>query len=216
MITAQSDIPASMLVQVAAGRTPPLEPLTVAQVEQMMAHGILLEGAPIELIDGLLIRKDRSTRGGDPMTHHPRHAACVSFLQSLVSEVATHGGHLRSQLPIKLSEVRAPEPDVAIIRGKLAEYRNCHPAPPDIVLLVEVADSSLDFDRTTKQRLYAEAGIARYWIVNLIDEVVEVYLQPNPQSGKYGDTKEYRSGQVLELPMPAGTTLAINVADILS
>lgn len=215
MATAHADIPASMLVQIAAGRTPPLEPLTITQVEQMMAHGILMEGAPIELIDGLLIRKDRGTCGGDPMTHHPRHAACVSFLQGLAALVETHGCHLRSQLPIALTEVRAPEPDLAIIRGKREEYRNRHPAPPDILVLVEVADSSLDFDRTTKQRIYAEAGIATYWIVNLIDNVVEVHQQPDPQAGEYREIRELRVGDVVELQMPAGTKLAIGVGDIL-
>ena len=215
MATAHADIPASMLVQVAAGRTPPLEPLTVTQVEQMMAHGILMEGAPIELIDGLLIRKDRSTRGGDPMTHHPRHAACVSFFQGLVAAVLAHGCHMRSQLPITLSEVRAPEPDFAVIRGKSEEYRTRHPSPADVVLLVEVADSSLDFDRTTKHRIYAEAGIATYWIVNLIDNVIEVHQQPDQQAGTYRDAREYRSGEVVEIQFPGGTKLAIDVADIL-
>jgi Uma2 family endonuclease len=215
MTTAHADIPASMLVQVAAGRTPPLEPLTISQVEQMMAHGILTEGAPIELIDGLLIRKDRSTRGGDPMTHHPRHAACVSFLQGLVAAVLAHGCHVRSQLPIALSEVRAPEPDFAVIRGKSEAYRTRHPGPADIVLLVEVADSSLDFDRTTKHRLYAEGGVATYWVVNLIDDVVEVCERPDQQVGAYLDKRAYRRGEAVEIPFPSGAKLAIKVADIL-
>ncbi|MEX2174841.1 MAG: Uma2 family endonuclease [Pirellulaceae bacterium] len=215
MATAHSDIPNSMLVQVVAGRTPPLEPLSITQVEQMMAHGILLEGSPIELIDGLLIRKDRSTRGGDPMTHHPRHAVCVSRLQGLARRVELHGCHLRSQLPIALTEFRAPEPDLAIIRGKPEEYRDRHPGPNDTVAVIEVADSSLDFDQTTKYRLYAAAGIAVYWIANVVDNVIEVYEQPDALVGEYRVRRDYQSGQTIDLPLPSGVSLAIDVASIL-
>jgi Uma2 family endonuclease len=212
--TAHSDIPIPMLIQVVAGRTPPLEPLTTTQVEQMMAHGILLEGAPVELIDGLLMRKDRSTRGGDLMTHHPKHAACVSSLQGLASEVEPHGCHLRSQLPIALSAIRAPEPDLAIVRGMREDYRRRHPAPGDVIAVVEVADSSLDFDRTTKQRIYAEAGIGVYWIANVIDGMIEVYEQPDPQAGEYKLRRDCHSGKTIDLALPSGASLTINVAAI--
>jgi Uma2 family endonuclease len=205
-----------MLAQVIAGRAPPLQPLTIKQVEQMMAHGILMEGAPIELIDGLLVRKDRGTQGGDPTMHHPRHAVCVSRLQELMPQVSSHGCHLRSQLPVALSELRAPEPDAAIVRGTSRDYSTRHPGPLDIHVVIEVADSSLDYDRKTKQRIYSEAGIPTYWIVNLIDNLIEVYEQPDAQAGEYRNRREFGPGETIDLGMPDGAVLHVNVDDIIA
>jgi Uma2 family endonuclease len=204
-----------MLADVVAGKAPPLEPLTIGQVEQMMAHGILTEGAPIELIDGLLVRKDRSTRGGDPMTHHPKHAGCVVYFQSLSGSFAPHGCHLQSQLPIALSDTRAPEPDFAVVRGRRLDYRGRHPGPGDVIVVGEVADSSLDYDRTIKQRLYATAGIELYWIVNVIDNVVEVYRRPDVQAGVYRVRSDFQNGQSVELELPDSAVLTLAVDAIL-
>src|SRR5205085_7711155 len=83
---------------------------------------------------------------------------------------------VRGQNPISLDDESAPEPDIAVVRGSLADYRHAHPARP--ALIVEVAETSLRFDRIEKGSLYARAGIVDYWIVNLIDRVVEVYREP--------------------------------------
>jgi Uma2 family endonuclease len=71
-----------------------------------------------------------------------------------------------------------PEPDIAIVRLRSDDYINSHPAPADIILAIEVADSTIKFDRDTKAPLYAAAGISEYWIVNLIDNRLEIYRQP--------------------------------------
>src|SRR5947208_7249188 len=166
MTAANPEIP--MLALVVSGHAPPLEPLTIEQVEQMIKHGILQDGAPLELIDGLLVRKDRSARGEDPMTHNPAHAACLSRLLHALATIQTMGFHLRCQLPVALLPTRAPEPDLAIIRGAPEDYRGRHPGPNDIAAVFEVADSSLEFDRTTKLQLNAAEGISIYLILNLI------------------------------------------------
>src|SRR5262245_14778013 len=184
MTAANAQSPLAMLAPVAAGRAPLLESLTIEQVEQMMKHGILEDGAPVELIDGLLIRKDRSARGEDPMTHDPAHANCVSRLLHVLVAVQSLRFHLRCQLPIALHSTRAPEPDVAIIRGSPLDYHGRHPGPNDVFAVFEVADSSLEYDRR-KKRLYAEAAIATYWIVNLVENIIEVYEQPNVSAGDY-------------------------------
>lgn len=207
-------VPAKILVQVAAGRVPPLEPLTIEQVEQMMKHGILAEGAPIELIDGLLVRKDRSSRGEDPMTHNPAHANSLSRLMHLLLFVQTHGFHLRCQLPVALLPTQAPEPDLAIIRGSPVDYRGRHPGPNDIVAVFEVSDSSLEFDRTTKQELYAAAGIPTYWIINLIDNVVEVYQRPNLTTAAYAVHSDYKIGDFIELSLRTDLSVPIRVDQI--
>ncbi len=216
MTVANAQVPISVLADVVAGKAPPLEPLTIAQVEQMMAHGILMEGAPIELIDGLLVRKDRSTRGGDPMTHHPKHAGCVVYFQSLSGSFDPHGCHLRSQLPTALSETRAPEPDFAVVRGTRLDYRVRHPGPGEVILVGEIADSSLDYDRTIKQRLYATAGIELYWIVNVIDNVIEVYEHPDAQAAAYRQRRDVRKGQSVHLVLPDKTTVALAVDDMIT
>ncbi len=76
-------------------------------------------------------------------------------------------------------EASEPEPDVCVVRGALDDYPNCHPSPEDIALLVEVSETPLNRDRSFKKRLYAQAGIPVYWIVNLQDRRVEVYTQPS-------------------------------------
>jgi hypothetical protein len=215
MVTLHTDVSISMLAQVVAGRTPPLELLTVDQVQDMVAHGILSDGAPVELIDGLLIRKDRSARGEDPMTHNPAHAACVKRLLRVFSQIAAHGCHLQCQLPLALSPIRAPEPDLAIILGKLEDFDDRHPEGKDSLLVVEVADSSLDYDRSTKQQFYAAAAIPVYWIANLIDKTVEVYEQPDAAAGKYLQRRECRSGESIRLSLPSGASIEVRVDEII-
>ncbi len=203
-----------MLAEVIAGRVPALEPLTLDQVEQMLKHGILKNSAPFELIDGFLVRKDRSARGDDPMTHNPAHALCVKRLMALLAVVESMGYHLQCQLPIALLPTRAPEPDVAIIRGVPEDYRNRHPGPNDVIAVFEVADSSLDYDRG-KQRLYASAGIPIYWIANLIDKVVEVYERPSITTGKYASHVDYKIGDFLDLSLRTNSSVPIRVDQII-
>jgi Uma2 family endonuclease len=88
------------------------------------------------------------------------------------------GWFYRQQEPITLSDGE-PDPDGAVIRGSKKDYRTRHPTPDDLALVIEVADSTLARDRGIKLRSYARAGIALYWIINLIDRCVEVYAQPD-------------------------------------
>ncbi len=91
------------------------------------------------------------------------------------------GWHVRSQGPIALDDESEPEPDIAVVSGSRRDYAAAHPTQP--VLLVEVADSSLSFDRRRKGSLYARARVPEYWIVNLIDRVLEVHRNPQPAAG---------------------------------
>jgi hypothetical protein len=214
MATANSEIPITILSQVVSGRAPALEPLTIEQVEQMMKFGILPDGAPLELIDGVLIHKDRSARGEDPMTHNPAHAVCLSRLLNVMVAIQGLGFHLRCQLPIALLPTRAPEPDLAIIRGSPEDYRGRHPGPNDIVAVFEVADSSLDYDRA-KQRLYAAAGIPIYWIANLIGNIIEVYERPDIVTGKYDSQIDYKIGDVIDLSLRNNSSIPIRVDNVI-
>ena len=120
-------------------------------------------------------------------------------------------------MPIALADDSAPEPDIAVVPGARTDYRDAHPAHP--ALVVEVAEASLDFDRRDKGSLYARAGIPDYWIVNLVDHVVEVYRDPvadltAPFGWRYAAVERVRPPArltLLELPQAV-----VNVAALLS
>lgn len=152
--------------------------LTIGQYVSMIKNGILREGAPIELIDGFLVRKDRSKAGEDPMTVGFDHVWAVQNLIIVLAAASQHGSHLRIQQPIAIPPDSVPEPDGAITRGTIDDYRTRYPSAGDLPCLIEVADSSLQYDRLTKKRIYARAGIAQYVLINLIDRVVEVSESP--------------------------------------
>ena len=175
------------------GSTPVFAPITVQQYHAMISTGILLEGAPIELIDGLLVQKDRRDNCGAITMVGPRHATAVQKLPRLLeTAVAGHPFHARSQQPITLSGLGEPEPDTALVAGTPDDYSGHHPGPADVRLVAEIADSSLAYDRTTKQRVYATACIPLFWIVNLHDDVIEVYETPLPDQGRYQTRVDYR------------------------
>ncbi len=127
-----------------------LAPLTVEQVHRMIATGILPEGAPIELLDGALAYKDRAATGGGARTVGPSHSLVVKRMEQLAARVAPFGCHLFCQGPTTLAETQEPEPDAVIARGSVDDYPDRHPGPSDLLLVFEVADSSLATDRTVK------------------------------------------------------------------
>lgn len=124
---------------------------------------------PLELIAGQLMVAE--PKGSE-------HSTAVDMAYVALLAAIPAGWIVRGQNPLALDDDSAPEPDVAVVRGSPADFRHAHPMWP--ALVIEVADSSLQFDRLTKGSLYARAGIAGYWIVNLVDRVVEVYRDPGP------------------------------------
>lgn len=183
--------------------------LTVDQYHQMIARGILEEGAPIELLDGLLVRKDRSKTGESPMTVGHHHAWAVRQLVELNPQLAAHGCFISVQQPIAIPPDNEPEPDGAIVRGDPSAFRNAHPTSSDVICAIEVADSSLNHDRTTKQRIYAEAGIGQFVLLNLVDGILELRTNPLPGEGRYGNIITLNPDQTLSLVLADGATLQI-------
>jgi len=190
-------------------------PLSVEQYHRMIETGILESGQPIELLDGFLVRKDRSATGANPMTVGPSHAWVIDKLASSCAGLPKHGCYLRVQQPITLPPDNEPEPDGAIVRGSPDEYRDRHPGPGDILCLFEVADSSLQRDRVTKQRIYADAGIPLYVIVNVMDRVVEVHHGPLVESGRYGKLEPRHRGSSVQIVLPDATIFELPVDEIL-
>lgn len=148
----------------------------------------VFQGDPVELIAGQLVV-------AEPQGTY--HATAVGTVDDVLRAVLPPGWIVRAQMPVALDEESVPEPDLVVVPGNRADYRESHPARP--ALVVEVADSSLDFDRQQKGSLYARAGVQDYWIVNLIERVVEVFRDPSPDPlAPYG--WRYRSEATLTPP----------------
>lgn len=145
------------------------QPLSVDKYHELIRAGILTENDPVELLEGRLVQK---------MTKNPPHSLATLLLRETLRKVVPEGWYVDSQEPVTLSDGE-PEPDGSVVRGEPRQYKDRHPGPTDLALVVEVADSSLEWDRTAKKRSYARAGISVYWIVNLCDGQLEVYTEPS-------------------------------------
>lgn len=159
----------------------PLRRFSLDEYHWLIEHGFFGEDDRIELIDGYLVQMS-------PI--RPPHAFCVGQLHEAFLLQLGGRAAVRSQQPVTLpGQTSEPEPDLALAVPPAQRYSARHPGPEDILLIVEVADATLPSDRTTKLRLYAEASISEYWIVNLVERTVEVHRRPH-QSGRqaiYGE-----------------------------
>ncbi len=189
-------------------------PITVDAYHSMMDSGILREGDPIELLDGIIVLKDRRDHPESQSMVGLRHVNAVDQLDDVLRRVESLGCFRRLQNPVTLATTQEPEPDGVVIRGKQADFAARHPGPRDIALVVEVANSSLSSDRTTKQAIYAAAGIPVYWIVNLIDDILEVYTQPRTEERSYALRTDYRLDQTVTLDVSPGKVLTVAVAEL--
>ena len=147
---------------------------SVDEYYRMITAGILNEGSKVELIRGEVV---------DNMSQGDSHSLCLELLTRLLLGLIPLPVSVRCQSPIALGN-SLPEPDFTVCTS--AKQRGGkHPTAPDVYIVIELSDSSLDKDRTTKLELYAENGLAEYWIVNLPDDCVEVYTQPDAANLRY-------------------------------
>ena len=197
------------------GFGPPVKLWTVDEYHQLIERGVIMDGAPIELIDGVLVYKDRG-EAGVAMTYGPKHAYAIARLAELDGQLRKLGFHMRNQVPITIRPKHEPEPDGAIVRGLPADYRDHNPVPADCCLMIEVADSSLDSDRGAKQRIYAAAGIPTYWIVNVRNGTIEVYERPDAQACEYRVRRDRLPGETIDIALPTGATIQVSVGEIVS
>jgi Uma2 family endonuclease len=152
----------------------------------MVEAGILGEGDRVELIEGEVVRMA-------PIG--PRHAAHVNRIADAFSARYRDVALLAVQNPVRLGEWSEPDPDVTLLRRRDDYYASGHPIPADILLLVEVADTSLDYDRGVKLPLYARMGIPEVWLVDLQADVLVVYRDPSPEG--YCLVRTVRRGETL-------------------
>lgn len=174
-----------------------------AEYDRMIEAGVFEPGERIELIDGEIVTM---TPQNGP------HAMAVRLAQRALE--ATFGSHydVRSQLPLALGRKSEPEPDVAVVVGSPRDYPR---HPTTALLVIEIADTSLGYDRKTKGPLYARAGIAEYWIVNLVDGIVEVYREPVAADGGWAYRLISRHGIGDTVAPLAGPGATIPIVDLL-
>lgn len=149
--------------------TPQRRKLSADQFEQMGRTGILGPDARVELLDGEMI--EMAPIGS-------RHAAAVAFLTRHFTRAVGDAALVWPQNPLRLADDSEPQPDLMLLRPAADRYRAAHPRPADVLLLIEVADATLAFDRESKLPLYARHGVAEVWILDLNGERLEVYRDP--------------------------------------
>jgi hypothetical protein len=157
---------------------------TVDEYYRMAQVGILSSRQRVELIDGEIVVM---TPVG------VRHAACVTSEARALTRAAGDDAIVRSQAPVRLDLYYEPEPDLTLLRPREDFYASRHPGPGDILLLVEIADSSIGYDRDVKAPMYAMSGIPEYWIADLNANILWEYSMPN--RGRYERIEECRRGQ---------------------
>jgi Uma2 family endonuclease len=142
--------------------------LSIEQYHAIIQAGILTDDDSVELLEGWLVFK---------RSKNPPHRVTTRLVRTALENILPPGWYVDSQEPITLSNSE-PEPDIVVVRGDTRQYLDRHPGAEDIALIIEVSDTTLQRDRTVKKGIYARAGISLYWIVNLVEEQVEVYSQP--------------------------------------
>ena len=143
---------------------------TRVEYGRLIDRGVLDEDDPVELLDGLLLVKE---------PQHSRHRTAVILVARALERAFGDGWFVQTQSPIVLDDRSEPEPDVCVVRGAPRDYVARHPSRP--ALVVEVADSGLRLARGRKAAAYARGGIADYWIVNLVERVLEIHRAPAPR-----------------------------------
>jgi len=186
---------------------PALYRWTRHQYAKLIDRGILDEDDPIELLDGLLLVKEPQSSP---------HRTAVLLVARALERAFGEGWFVQVQSPIGLDVRSEPEPDVSVIRGSPRDYTHAHPTRPDLV--VEVALSGLAIARGRKTAAYARAGIADYWIVNLVDRVVEIQREParpGPARRRWGyAVSDTYDAEAIVTPL-AAPHARISVADLL-
>lgn len=171
---------------------------TVDDYYKMAENGVLTEDSRVELIEGEIV---------DMPPIGPGHSASVDRGGDRLRAILGRRAAIRTQQPLRLGLRSEPQPDLAVVRRRDDFYTSAHPTPADVLLVVEVADTSLAYDRETKGPLYARHGIGEYWILNLPDRQLEVYREPAGDG--YAVVQILKPGDVVQPVAFPGVTVAV-------
>lgn len=174
----------------------------VDEYYRMTDAGILSPDDRVELIEGEVIRMS-------PIGKF--HASCVNRITSLFTELVGRRAIVSVHNPVRLNDFSEPQPDVALLKPRDDFYASRQPGPEDVLLIVEVADTSASYDRAVKIPLYAQAGIPEVWLADLPGDFVGVFA--SPVNGRYQTIREARRGETLTLS--SLTEITVRIDDLL-
>jgi Uma2 family endonuclease len=179
---------------------------TINEYHRLAELGFFKEDERFELIRGEII----------PMVAKGKpHAVCETLLFRELIKLLVDRALVRGQQPIIIPYNSQPEPDLTIVRNVDDNYLSAHPSPADILLLIEIGDSSLKYDQEVKLSLYAEAGISDYWIFNLVDNYLESYSEPYQNlSDKFGYRRKFISLPNESIILPSFPDLTLNLSKL--
>jgi Uma2 family endonuclease len=173
--------------------------INVKQYDEMIEHGILTTEDKVELLNGIIIEK---------MPKGIKHAAVNDLVAEIFREILGNRGIIRNQNPIVLDDYSEPEPDIVLAKPPREIYLERHPTPEDILLIIEISDTTLGRDRITKSLAYAKAEIQQYLVLNLQNETNEEYREPNEDGYQFKRT--LRKGDSLNLAAFPEVEIKIN------
>jgi hypothetical protein len=162
--------------------------ITTAEYDQMIEKGIYTKYDRMELLNGVFIELPKTT---------PIHASSASKVSCFFYEKLAEKVIIRHKNPIHLDEYSEPEPDIVLAKSQHKNYLENHPTPADILLIMEISDTTLAYDRDAKAGAYSRNGIQQYLLLNLQNETLEDYREPSADG--YGAKRTYRSGDVFNL-----------------
>ena len=161
--------------------------------------GVFSEDDRVELIEGEVV--EMSPIGST-------HQGCVDELSSLITQELGEAVIVRVQGPIHIDDYSEPQPDISLLKPRADFYRRSHPTPSDVLLGIEVADTSAEYDRNVKLPLYARAGIPEAWLVLLPKDLIEVHSEP--KNGKYQKVRRLKRGKTVTSATINGLTLKVD------
>lgn len=171
----------------------------VTEYHRLAEAGILSEDDRVELVNGEIVEIGPI---GSP------HAACVSRLAELLYETLGRRVQINVQNPIQLDDYSEPQPDLAVLKRRPDHYAQAHPRPVDILLVIEVAESSIEYDRAIKVPLYARAGIPEVWLIDLNQDRIRAFGEPRAR--EYQTRREFQCGQTIRSVVIADLTLQVD------
>lgn len=183
----------------AVERTPTPHPITVDEYYEMDRQGLFEPDARVELLDGELVHMPPM---GSP------HGSAVDFLLHLLHRAAADLARVRCQLPLRLSNILEPVPDIAVVKPRADRYKLSHPTATDVLLIVEVSRSSLRYDNNVKVPLYARHGIPEVWIVDLKNNLLRTYRSPS--DGQYRETTSTAAPGITAIPGVQNMTIDLS------
>lgn len=157
------------------------------EIYKMMEIGVLPEESGWELIDGEIIHQ---------ITIGSKHAAVERKLEKYFEMNFGDRLMVSGQNPIQVDEHNEPEPDIALLIPRDDFYAESHPTAEDVLLVIEISDSTLDYDRDVKKIIYADAGIAEFWLINIKENTIEAFW--NPTNGNYYEMRIFQQGETIQ------------------